>query len=74
MSAEVWTQEYRVVGAEVADNWAWPMEQLGTDKEEQPTASMAKAIVALHVRGCFGTVAVHLCDYYHRHLYPRDNC
>ena len=47
MPAEVWTQEYWAVGAEVVDNWAWPMEQLGTNKEERPIASMAKAIVDL---------------------------
>ena len=67
MPAEVWTQEYRAVGAEVADNWAWPMEQLGKNKEEQPTASIAKAIVVLQARGCSGAVAVHPRGCCHRY-------
>ena len=67
MPVEVWTQEYRAIGAEVADNWAWPMEQLGTDKEEQPIASIAKAIVVLQARGCFGAAVVHPHDCCHRH-------
>ena len=59
------------VGAEVADNWAWPMEQLGMDKEERPTVSMAKVIADLHARGCSGAAAVHRRHCCHCHLYPR---
>ena len=71
MPAEVWTQEYQVVGAEVVDNWVLPMEQLSTDKKEWPTASMAKAIADLQARGCSGATVVHPRDCCHRHLYPR---
>ena len=67
MPVEVLTQEYRAVGVEVANNWAWPMEQLGTDKEEQPIASMAKAIAVLQAKGCSGAAAVHPRYCYHCH-------